>query len=217
MQTINLSISTGFVGKLDDTAMYKAATLQPATMTVAEIRRHLAVDGYAICCAELKTNPSGQCRRKIDNYVAAQMFGVDVDHGGAFDELKLNAYLRQHAAFAYTTASHTDDHPRYRIMFVMERPEADPERYKRLVSIMSDKFGGDANARDAVRIWYGSPNAQVVDFDGTLSADEVARIIDEDDNARPQIVRYETFTKRTFTHADLQTMLNATPSLMEHL
>ena len=214
---INLSISTDFVGKLSDREMYKAAVLTPATMTVTQIADHLAVQGHAICCAELRTNASGQCRRQMSNFVSAQMFGVDVDHGGDFESLDRNVHLRMNAAFAYTTASHTDEHPRYRIMFVLERPETNPERYKKLVSIMSEKFGGDTNARDAVRIWYGAPDAKIIKFGQVLRADEVAHVIEAYEAARPEIVRHETFASRSFTHSDLHQMLAKTPMHMEHI
>lgn len=217
MQRYNLSISTDFVGKLEDREMYKAAILHPASMTIDEIADHLAVRGHAICCAELKTNNAGVCRRQIANFVGAQLFGVDVDFGAPFEELKMNAFLRQYAAFAYTTASHTDDQPRYRIIFALQRPETEPERYKRLVSIIADKFAGDANARDAVRIWYGSPNAQLITFGQTMAVDDVTRFLEEHQDEQEQQVRLGPLARRKFTHTDLHGLLKAMPPHTDHL
>jgi hypothetical protein len=213
---IRLSISTAWKNKLDSNEFHRAATMELATMTIQELRDHVRM-GYAFCCAELKSEDPTKCRRVLANFMGAQTFGVDVDGGSDWKALKNNQYLQDYAAFMYTTASHTDAAPRMRIIFAIDRPIVDASEYKRLTVAMAEKFGGDKNATDAVRIWYGSEDCKVHTFGNVMPVNESARIIQDAEEAERESMRYSTFTTRRFVYDDLQQMLSATPAQQDHI
>lgn len=164
--SVQLSLSREVVGKATAPAQHAALNyrLQVETVTLEQLRDHLCRDGYSICCAELKTDPAtGYCRgRKNEDYQSASVVLLDLDDGRhRLDDLQQDPYLQRYAAFVYTTPSHSEEHHRLRIVFALETPITDPQQYKRLVQVLSAAYSGDDAATDAVRLFYGSPSAQV--------------------------------------------------------
>jgi hypothetical protein len=217
---IKLTVSREVVGKASRAEFLALADrLQPAVMTMYDLHEHLAVKGHAICCADLIVNDTtGHAKRTVAGFTSAQLVGVDVDHGKApFEALAQDPFLQAHAAFAYTTPSHTAEHPRYRIVFILESPIKTVEHYKRVVRVFSERYEGDANTRDAVRIWFGSPNANTTWFRKVISDEVVKEMLDEEDAASDNEITYEAFAERKLTSEDLRVILAHIPPQQEHL
>jgi hypothetical protein len=51
--------------------------------------------------------------RKTPNFIRCGILAADFDHGPSLDEALESAFIRQHAAFIYTTASHTAENRRH--------------------------------------------------------------------------------------------------------
>ncbi len=66
-----------------------------------------------------------RCR---ENFLSAQHLALDFDDRG-FADLLAEPFIRDHAAFLYTTASHTPDAPRARAVFVLDRAIEDADAY----------------------------------------------------------------------------------------
>lgn len=180
--SVRLAISREVVGKANTRSEHKALShrLRVETMTLEQLRDHLSTDGYSICCAELREDPAtGYCTgRTYADFVRSAVVGVDIDNGlVTLDDLRKDPYLQRYAAFAYTTASHTPESPRLRVIFALQQPVDDAARYKQLVQVLSEAYQGDANARDAVRLFYGSPGAEVCYWGQTLPAREVDQLL----------------------------------------
>ncbi len=177
--TVSLSLSRDVIGKADRAQFVDLTErLTAETLTAEQLREHLAVSGYPICTALLRVDPAtGRSRRNIASFVSAHVVGIDVDHGRhAFDSLRDDPYLQQFASFAYTTPSHTAEQSRYRIVFLLETAIDSPDVFRDVVRCLSDRYDGDQNARDPVRLWYGSPAAQVIWYGRTLPDAEVERL-----------------------------------------
>lgn len=216
---ISLSISLDVIGKASGYE-YSALTerLTPAELTPNELFDHLAVKGHPICCAALKTNKEGHARRGLASFVSSQVFGVDVDHGEiAFESLRDDPYLAKNALFAYTTPSHTEEHPRFRIIFVLPQPITNPDHYKKLVVEIGDRYRGDKNARDAVRLWFGSPNAQTIWWGKTLDAQEMEAILLDDTETKAADVQHKAMATRSFTLDELAHLLRFLPAQQDHI
>ena len=116
----------------------------------------ITVDGVATS-AEL-TNDN----RCDENFVSRQLVMVDIDEGMTIPELFQDEFYNEYGAGFYATASHTDEHHRFRIMFVLEEPVTDREQMKRIIrGLLIVYQSGDMVCKDAARLYYGVPNCKL--------------------------------------------------------
>src|SRR5690606_36496793 len=63
--------------------------------------------------------------RKADNFLCGQHLALDLDtedERSSFDYLLQREFIAHNASFLYTTASHTEQNPKCRVVFVLDRP-----------------------------------------------------------------------------------------------
>ncbi len=221
MHEIRLAVSRDVVGKATSPEQHAALSkyLEPAKMNMYELHEHLAVKGNAICCSSLKQESNtNKCRRREESFISSQIIGIDIDHGQmTLEDIERDPFLIENAAFAYTTPSHTPEHPRLRIIFVLESPITSIQAYKERVNIIADRYEGDTNARDAVRIWYGNKDAQTIWFKKTLSSAVLEQMLGEAEKAQAQEVRYKAFAEKELDRVDLRAMLRFIPAKQDHM
>lgn len=118
--------------------------------------------------------------RKADNFVFGQHIGLDFDTDDAtssIDYLSTVQFIRDHAALIHTTASHTDEHPRARVIFVLPFPFRDVRRYSVLTEAFAHMFGyADHSCSDPVRLFFGAKNCEVRMLGNTLPIELVKEI-----------------------------------------
>lgn len=218
---IRLSINKSIMGKASSKEDFYDLSnrLSPATMTPEEIMEHLTIMGHPICCSELQVNDKTQlCKREGASFISAQIIGVDIDKTSTpFEALRDDPWLKAHASFAYTTASHTEAEPRYRIMFVLAKPIQSPEQYRAAVTGLIDKLGGDQNTKDNVRIWYGSVNAQVHIWGQVLDERTIDTLIKSSEEERHEQRMYDTFSASKITMDDVRDMLRYIAPQQAHI
>ena len=117
--------------------------------------------------------------RVKQNVIGVQAIGLDSDTGDERSALawwQAQDFFAAFGAFAHTTASHTEERPRCRVVFVL--PElltvGDAELLVR--SLMQRFPHVDASTKDAGRIFYGARGCQFVAPDRVLPLD-VARAL----------------------------------------
>jgi hypothetical protein len=164
---IKIMYSDGLVGKAPPRwkpadwaryyATFKAAEVTPRTFA------GLIWQGYGF------TPLWGNGRRKEENFTEAHHVAFDFDaHGAALDVLMAaGSFAWYYASFAYATPSSTQDHPKSRVVFVLLEPVTDAAYYRRLYKAMAWLFaeGGsytDPACKDPLRLYYGSPKANMV-------------------------------------------------------
>lgn len=214
-----LCINTEVTGKASRSE-YVALTsrLRRVEWTVDQIAHHLAVEGHPICTADLKDDDRGYARRTTESFLSSSIVGLDIDtNARPFQSIKDDAFFREHASFAYTTPSHTETNPRYRVIFILEEPIRNPEEYKQLTTAIAERFGGDMAARDAVRLWFGNKNAQIINWDKTLSTSEVERLCADEGEARDEETKFEAFGNRKLTADEVRRMLRFIPPRQDHI
>ena len=116
------------------------------------------------CCPERKGDLSHCGRpegyRTNRHWTEAQHIGLDFDNGDARSSLDylLNVPLiAGHAAFVYTTLSHTPECPKARVVFVINVPFTDADYYRRAKrAVMAALPWGDASVHDPSRFFYGT-------------------------------------------------------------
>jgi hypothetical protein len=141
----------------------------------------VTTDGYATS-SELSSD-----NRKDENFVSRQLIMVDIDDGMTIPDLLNNEFYNEYGAGFYTTARHTDDNHRFRIMFVTEEPITDNQLMKKLIKGLLVVFqSADISCKDASRLYYGIPNCKIKENLGKiLSKDmmiELVVMVDAMDN-----------------------------------
>lgn len=138
-------------------------------------------------------------RRKEENFVAAWHMAFDFDTDGAsLDYLtEASSIPWMFASFAYSTPSSTKDHPKSRMVFVFDEPLESAELAREVYRAIAWQFQRqgsitDPSCKDPLRLYYGSPNCQVVtnwSYLKTRSHDErpsmIEFFIDEYNKAHP--------------------------------
>lgn len=94
-------------------------------------------------------------RSKAANFKAAGFLAVDVDRGLTIEDARKVPLYQHHCALLYTTASHTEENHRFRLVFELETPITTRERMEAAYSGLIATFGGDKACRDASRLFFG--------------------------------------------------------------
>lgn len=218
--SFRLAISKAVINKAArDEFVLLSSRLTPAVFTPEDLLEHLTIMGHPICCAELATDErSGFAKRDHSSFVSSQVVGIDIDQTDVpFEAIEQDPWLREHASFAYTTPSHSEESPRYRIMFVLAKAITKIDEYRALMSTLIDKFGGDPNTKDAVRIWFGSVNAKTIIWGKTLSERTVQNIVKAGEELQTEERIYRTFATSGLTFDDVQEMLRVIPPKLAHI
>jgi len=148
----------------------------------------ITVDGLATS-AELSTD-----NRKEANFVSRQLLMVDIDSGMTIPELLENDFYNEYGAGFYATPSFTEDLHKFRICFVLEQPETDSGRMRKINRALLKVFGAaDQACKDPTRLFYGTPNCVLYErTDKILTLDMTENLVDivnEQDNATADAMR----------------------------
>jgi hypothetical protein len=128
--------------------------------------RDLNLEGIAECLrqrmniAAIFCNRQGQFHRKKENFVQADMIGVDFDNDGAvylsFEDARQHSFIKEYCAILYTTPSHREDYHKFRALFWLPETFTNRERTERLIVALIWKFQSDESCKDVSRFFYGS-------------------------------------------------------------
>ena len=157
----------------------------------ADIFALITVDGLATS-AELSTD-----NRKEANFVSRQLLMVDVDSGMTIPELLDNGFYKEYGAGFYATPSFTTELHKFRICFILEVAEADPNRLRLINRGLLRVFGAaDEACKDPTRLFYGTPDCVLCErTDKTLSYAAVEVLIqlakDADIEQASTMLQYE--------------------------
>lgn len=131
-----------------------ASGWEPLEGSLEDLRAHVT-SGGAFIPAAMRSD-----RRSSAAFLHADLAVVDVDHGLDLDAFAAHP-LAAHACFVYTTASHTPEHPRFRVIFRLPSRIDKPELYKAVITLLTTALGGDRSCTDSCRLFYGSDTAEV--------------------------------------------------------
>lgn len=131
-------------------------------------------------------------RRKLDNFICAQHVAVDMDTG---DERSSIAMLEQHdlvrmyGGLIHTTPSHSDEHPRARVIFFLDELITTAGAYSAAAEFLLSQFdGADTACKDASRFFYGSKNCQIALLDNVLPLAHMRHLYAKWKRTRPEHV-----------------------------
>jgi len=102
--------------------------------------------------------------RNGDNFISAQHLGLDFDtedENSSLAVLVNDPFIKEYSTFLYTSASHTPEKPRARVIFILDKPVTDADKYSQYATVLTEKFYlSDGQCKDAARFWYGSKNCK---------------------------------------------------------
>lgn len=127
--------------------------------TLNDIVLHIG-KGFPIIFCHLKEDKNGVTYRKQENFICSDMFAVDIDDGMKIETAFEKPETRK-ALLLYTTASHTQKHHRFRIIFPLPRLIKSLELFRKIIEKFIDIYNADKNCKDPVRAFYGNNNATI--------------------------------------------------------
>jgi hypothetical protein len=163
----------------------------PRELSIAELAEEIRL-GRGWCCATLRDD-----YRKNDNYIEAQLIGVDIDANLSIERALTLDFVRKYGLFLYTSVSHQiakDNKPacdRFRLVFALPTPESDPYRYRAAVREVMVAMGeSDPACKDSVRYWAGNRNAETIILSGGFLPDDfIDRAIERENADRENFTR----------------------------
>lgn len=147
--------------------------------------RHLEVEEFTDCIQSgyAYTTQHNRYRSylKNNNFICGQHLAIDMDtenEFSTFEYLSRNPFIAQHAAFIHTTPSHTDEKPRCRVVFVLDRPILDGVKFTLLAESLVYRFGlADRTCKDACRLYFGSKDCRVLELGNVLTLENAAEYL----------------------------------------
>ena len=149
---------------------------QNAEMSPDELLAHIR-EGFAFSQAVLKEGV-GTKKPEVADVIEAWLVPVDIDNTlktwnketkkyderlkstaegyYSLEDVKVDAYVNENALFVYTTPNHTAEHHRFRIVFLLNEPISSPDDYKRIATVLINKFQSDKSCNNIDRLFYGS-------------------------------------------------------------
>jgi hypothetical protein len=155
-----------------------------AEFTGQELSDHIK-NGFAFSPGVLKPNATGR-KPAIKDIKFAQILAIDIDNDiksynsitkkydkriktsgegyWTYEEAKANDFVKENALLIYTTPSHKADFERFRIVFVIEKQISSPDEFRKAISYLIEKLGGDKSCSNIDRLFYGNRDCQLEYF-----------------------------------------------------
>lgn len=158
-----LSINAALIDKPDQGVMkaHSATGWDSQELTVTELIQHV-IDGHAFA----PQYKDGQ--RKGKGFLAAGFLAADFDGTLKINEARNDAFINGNAAFIYTTASHTDEEHRLRVVFVLECPIVAAQDWADANLALAYRLGADLSISDKARCFFGSSKASTWCYDNVM-------------------------------------------------
>ncbi|GJD82457.1 plasmid replication protein, CyRepA1 family [Methylobacterium haplocladii] len=157
--------------------------------------------GWAYC-AQLNG-----CRR-TDNFKACNVASVDIDHGLTIEAALAHPLVSQNASFIYTTASHSADRARFRVVFFLPRIITKAKEMRRITAGLTHMIGGDLSATDPTRISFGNRAAEFHWINRALTAELIAELsVDGTTRDGPDVRGRQIRSRRSLIAIDCDQLL----------
>ena len=179
-----ICVNTQWVGKPDkvnnqyyynDNIVNLSDSFQEEDLSPDELLNVLSELGFAIC-----PRLTGE-HRNTANFVSNSVALVDIDGGMTIEELEVDDFYKKFGFGYYTTPSYTDEHHKFRIIFILENDITTAQDMRGLYLGLRTKYqAADKACSDASRLFFGTPNAERVGRNGQyLPQSEIEKLIAE--------------------------------------
>lgn len=170
-QTFKIGINPTIINKPNSSSVNHATNWQNQSLTLDQLVESIK-RGHAFS-AHFKDG-----YRKTQNFICSDMIAADVDKAWTIDEMLAQSFVRDNAAFLYTTATHTPEAHRFRIVFLLERTMIDAKEWAHALAGLGRKLNADPTIKDSGRLFYGNSEANVYLLNKTLSDGALDELIE---------------------------------------
>lgn len=131
-------------------------------------------------------------RRKKENFGEAFHIAVDFDTAddrSSLSNLATIPIVRDYASFIYTTASHTPEHPKARVVWIFDETIMALSFYETLFKALLWRLPfADQGVKDGLRLYYGAPGCTILGIWNLLTNAAIDEIVDAYQLANPKKV-----------------------------
>jgi hypothetical protein len=115
--------------------------------------------------------------RTSANFVCSDFVAADVDEDLTIQEVLAQPFVQEFASFIHTTASHTSENPRFRVMFLLEETITKSNEWGDCLFGLAIKLISDRSIKDAARFFFGNSRAEFHMIGNLLPAREANKLI----------------------------------------
>jgi hypothetical protein len=143
-----------------------------ADLEFEEIYELISAGGNAIAPALTSDH------RTEESFLSHEIALVDIDGGMTLQQLQEHPFYKLYGSGYYTTPSHRDDDPRFRIIYRLPIPITDPEAMRIIYQgLMMLHDHADIACKDSARLFYGTINAEHRELTNKMVDEEGIEII----------------------------------------
>jgi hypothetical protein len=143
-----------------------------ADLEFEEIYELISAGGHAIAPALVGDH------RTEENFISHEIALVDIDSGMTLKQLQEHPFYQLYGSGYYTTPSHKDDDPRFRIIYRLPVPITDPEAMRIIYQGLLALHGAaDISCKDSARLFYGTVDAEHRELTDRMVTEEGIEII----------------------------------------
>lgn len=162
MGNMKLSINKKIINKNETKHWTQAKGFDSVDISSAEFSNQIAL-GYSF------SFQFHGGHRKAENFICSDIIAADIDEGMTLEEAMNDPFIASNACLLYTTASHTPEDHRFRLVFQLPQTVTDPEQMRALLRGLVRKFPADKAATDPARQFYGSKGSKPHIFGNVLT------------------------------------------------
>lgn len=115
--------------------------------------------------------------RSDKNFEGTNIVCVDVDEGISIDDAVNHEFAEKGLHILYTTAKHSPDAPRFRLIFKLPEVIENSEKYKRIQGALQHIFQGDRAVVHPAGFFYGNSKAKFQSWDRRFTNEDVERLV----------------------------------------
>lgn len=151
-------------------------------LTAKELSQLVGEEGRTAVLAVMKG------KRAKDNMLSQQVLALDFDNEKNGYKTKGNEYqtiedtladdfIQQNASFLYKTFSHTDEHQRFRVVFMLdEQLRSNEEVFSAYQYLMNKYPNADKAPKDSSRIFFGGIESTEIDYSNQLRVKDLPKV-----------------------------------------
>lgn len=159
---MKLSINDKIINKNETKEWSQAKGFKPFDLTPDQLADHI-VQGHAFSFQFAKSY------RKAENFLCSDIIAADIDGGMTLEDSMNDPFVLDNACLLYTTASHTTEEHRFRLIFQLPHTVTDAEQMRILLRGLVRKFPADTANTDPARQFYGSKGCSTHLFGKVMS------------------------------------------------
>ncbi|TDM38818.1 hypothetical protein ETI10_13315, partial [Macrococcoides goetzii] len=113
-------------------------------------------------------------QRKKANLNHQEVIALDFDDGTPIEQIQNDKFIKDNASFIYKTFSNTDEHNRFRVVFILDEMLTTNEQIEAVYNKLFELYPMvDFSCKDSSRLFFGGNEFIEIDFNNKLNAYEL--------------------------------------------